>query len=223
MAITVVQSGQTAGAANNTSLTITAASAGDTLASFFSQTGLNAPTCSGFLVNATSAVYNGSLSSLWVATKIAAGGETSIAWTAGSGGTGHGVAGWELAGAASAVTLDGSPVHTDNIGPAITGGLAVTTTVNGSIILLGVGGDTSSGAITAWTGTNVATNINTAAARCFGGSFITTTTVSSTFTANWTTSHAVGMLAITLQPPSAATPIVRPFVVDTAVSRASSY
>src|SRR4051812_5977073 len=107
MAITVVQSGQTAGGANNTSATISAATAGNTLVSFFSQTGLNAPTCSGFTVNGTSAVYNGSLSSVWVAYKVATGGETSIAWTAGSGGTGHGLPWWELAGAAAAVTLDG--------------------------------------------------------------------------------------------------------------------
>lgn len=222
MAITVVQSGQTAGAANANSATIAAATAGNTLVSFLSQTGLNAPTCSGFTVNGTSAVYNGSLSSVWVAYKIAAGGETSIAWTAGSGGTAHGLPWWELAGCAAAVTLDGSPVHTDNIASGTTGGLAVTTTVPGSIILIGEGADTSSGTISAWTGTNVATNISTAAARCFGGSFITTTTVSSTFTANWTTAHVSGMLAIALQPPSTATP-VGPRVVDTAVARSTSW
>lgn len=222
MAITVVQSGQTAGGGNNSSATITAAGAGNTLVSFFSQTGLNAPTCSGFTVNGTSAVYNGSGDSCWVAYAIAAGGETSIAWTAGSGGTGHGVAYWELAGAASSVTLDGSPVHTDNVSAA-TMGLSVTTSVAGSIVLLGCGGNSSSGVISAWTGTNVATNIGTAAARCFGGSFITTITVSSTFTANWTISRVTGMLGIALQPPAAAALPIMPMVVDTAVARASSW
>lgn len=203
MAYTVVQKAQTPGSANNTALTITAATAGNILVSFFSQTGLNTPSCSGFTVDATKSTYLTNLSTLWVAYKIAAGGETSISWTAGSGGTGHGVVGFELAGGPASVTLDGSPVHTDNVAATTTTGIAVATSTPGSIILIGVGGDASSGVIGSWTGTNVATNVGTAAARPFGGSFITTSTVSSIFTANWATARATGMLALAFAPPAA--------------------
>lgn len=203
MAITVVRSAQTAGGANATSQAITSPAAGNTLVSFFSQSAATTPTCTGFTVNTTKAVYNASADSCWGAYKIADGTETSVAWTIGTGGTAHGVCYWEIAGAAAAITLDGSPAHTDNIS-ANTGGLAVTTTVAGSVILIGVGGNAATGTIGNWTGTNVATNISTVSSRCFGGSFITTSTVSSTFTANWNTSQVRGMLAIALQPPAAA-------------------
>lgn len=203
MAITVVRSAQSAGAANANSLSITSPTAGNTLVTFMSQSAATTPTCSGMTVNTSKAVHNASADSTWVAYKIADGSETNVAWTAGSGGTAHGVCYWEVAGAAATVTLDGSPANTDNLNAA-TGGVAYTTSVAGSIILIGVGHNASSGTISAWTGTNVATNIGTAAARCFGGSFITTVTVSSTFTANWATSHVASMLAIALQPPAAA-------------------
>lgn len=199
MAWAKVQGAQSAGSSNNTSVAISAVTAGNTLVSFFSQTGLNTPTCSGFTVETTNAVYNGSLSSVWVATKIAAGGETSVSWTAGSGGTGHGVAAFELSGGPATVTKDGSVVKVDNIAAATTSSITVTTSVANSIILIASGHDASSGVISAWTGTNVATNIGTAAARCFAGHFVTTSTVSSAFTANWATSNVSGMLAIALQ------------------------
>ncbi len=197
-AVTVAQSSQSAGGANASSVSLSAATAGNTIVSCFAQTSTTTPTLTGYTINATKGVYNSSGDSVWVAYKIAAGGETSVSWT--GGGTGHGVCAWELAGAAASITLDGSVVTTDNLNAA-TGGRAVTTTTTaGSIILIGVGHNASSGTISAWTGTNVATNISTAAARCFGGSFITTTTVSSTFTANWTNSHVAGMVAVALQP-----------------------
>lgn len=202
MAITVVRSAQSAGGANASSLSITSPTSGNTLVSFMSQSLATTPTATGYTINTTKALHNTSADSTWVGYKIADGTETTVAWTAGAGGTAHGVCYWEIAGAASSITLDGSPVHTDNISAA-TGSLAVTTSVAGSIILIGVGHNASSGTITAWTGTNVATNISTAASRCHGGSFITTSTVSSTFTANWTTSNVASMLAIALQPPAA--------------------
>jgi hypothetical protein len=214
MAISIVQSGQTAGAANNSAITFGgAATAGNLLATFFSQSLTTTPSCSGFTVNTTKSVYNASADSCWVAYKIAAGGETTATWTAGAGGTGHGVCFWEIAGAANPFALDFTPpVSTDNIN-STTAGLTVTTTVPGSIILIGLGGNVSSGVISAWSGTNVATNIGTAAARCFGGSFITTTPVSSTFTANWSTSRVSGMLGIAFQPPVASTFTPVPAVV----------
>jgi len=199
MAITVVQSAQSAGGANASSVAISAATAGNTIVSCMSQTSTTTPTLSGYTISSTKGVYNTSADSVWIAYKIAAGGETSVAWT--GGGTAHGVCAWEIAGAATSVTLDGSVVTTDNLSAA-TGGRSVTTSTAGSIILIGVGHNVSSGTITAWTGTNVATNISTSAARCFDGSFITTSTVSSTFTANWTNSHVAGMVAIALQPAS---------------------
>ncbi len=209
MAITVVQSGQSAGGANSNSSTISGATAGNTVVAFCSQSGsTSAPTVTlggvAMTVNGTSGVYNSSADSMWVAYKIATGGETSIAWTPGSGGTVRGNNYYELAGAASSVTLDGTAQHTDNLNAA-TGGVAVTTATAGSIVLIGVGQNASSGTISAWTGTNVATNISTSASRCFGGSFITTSTVSSTFTANWATSHVAAMLAIALKPPGGST------------------
>lgn len=211
MTIAVVQSGQTAGGTNNSAITFGAtATAGNILATFFSQSLTTTPSCAtGFTVNTTKAVYNASADSCWVSYKISDGTETTATWTAGAGGTGHGVCYWELSGAANPVALDFTPpVSTDNIN-GTTAGLSITTTVAGSIVLIGLGGNQSSGTINAWTGTNVATNIGTAAARCFGGSFITTTPVSSTFTANWSTSQVRGMLGIALQPPtvSAFTPV----------------
>ncbi len=197
MAITVVQSSQSAGGGNASSTTLSAATAGNTIVSCFSQTSTTTPTLTGYTINATKGVYNSSGDSVWIAYKIAAGGETSVSWTGGS--TGHGCCAWEIAGAATSITLDGSVVTTDNLSAA-TGGRAVTTGTAGSIILIGVGANASTGTISAWTGTNVATNISTSAARCFGGSFITSGTVSSTFTANWATSHVAAMIAIALQP-----------------------
>lgn len=203
MAAAVVNSAQSAGAANANTIALPSATAGNTLVSFYSESGsITQPTCSGFVVNATDSGYN-TTDSVWVATKIAAGGETGPTWTPGLGGTGRGVCAWEVSGIASTVTLDGSPATTPNLS-ATTGSITVTTSVAGSIILIGVGGNASTGTISAWTGTNVATNIGTATARCMGGSFITTATVSSSFTANWSTSRVCAMLAIALQPPTVA-------------------
>lgn len=205
--ISVVASAQSGGGGNASTVVLPAASAGDVLASVMSQTGLNAPTCAGYVVNAIHAVYNGSLSSVWLATKTAAGGEVGPVWTAGSGGTAHGVAAWELAGAST--NFDGAPVHTDNIASGTTASVTVATLVPGSIVLLGVGSDTGATAIGAWTGANVATNIATTSARCFGGSFITTVIVNSTFTANWTTAHVSGMIGFALQPAAVSSSVPR--------------
>lgn len=201
MAIAVVQSAQSAGAANSSTGTLgVTATSGNLLVSCFSQSSTLTPSIAagGWTISATKAIYNGSADSVWVAYKISAGTEGSVVWTGGS--TGHGCCIWEVSGAANPFALDGSPSSTDNLS-ASTGSITMTTSVAGSIILMGVGGNVSSGAISAWTGTNVATNISAAASRCHGGSFITTTTVSSAFTANWATSRAAGIIGIMFQPP----------------------
>ena len=179
------------------------ATAGNLLVAFAAQSASVAtPTCAtGFTVNTTKALFNASAASVWVAYKIATGGETTATFTPGAGGTINGVTIWELSGAANPIALDFTPpVHTDNITAAVSGNLAVTTTVPGSIVLIGVGRNSSFGTVGAWTGTNVATNAASGTARCFGGSFLTTSTISSTFTANWATSGIAGMLGIAFQP-----------------------
>lgn len=212
MAFTVVRSAQSSGASANATLAITSPTAGNILVTFFSQTNTTAPTAAGYTVNTTKGVYNASAAGLYVGYKIATGSETAVTWTPGAGATGEGVCYWEIAGGPASITLDGSPVHTDNT-IAATISLSVTTAVAGSIILFGVGASSSSGTISAWTGTNVATNISTAAARCFGGSFITGGTVSSAFTANWATSRTTAMLAIAIQPSGGSNKAVTPTTI----------
>lgn len=198
MAWSKVQGAQSAGGVNATSVAISAATAGNTLVSFFSQTGTNTPTCTGFTVEAVKAVYNTGASSVWVATKIAAGGETSVAWTPGSGGTGHGVAAFELAGGPATVTKDGAVVNVDNNPVSTSLNISITTAATGSIILFGIGADASSGTINVWTGATPATNIGTAAARCYGAHFIAGAPATDSDTANWSTGHVAGGLAIAL-------------------------
>lgn len=214
MPFTVVHAAQSAGSSANSSVAVVATpTAGNILVTMFSQVGVNTPTASGYTVNATKAVYNTSAASVWVGYKIATGSETTAAWTVGSGGTAEGVCYWEIAGGPATITLDGVAVHTDNIASSGTGSLSVTTTVAGSIVLIGEGASVSSGTISAWTGTNVATNIGTIAARCFGGSFITTSTISTSFTANWSTSRVSGMIAISIQPAGGSNKAVAPATI----------
>lgn len=208
-AVAIVQSAQTAGGANSAvGMLGVGATAGNTIVSFFSQSLATTPTCaSGFTVNATKGIYNASADSIWVAYKIATGGETTATWSPGAGGTAHGVCIWELSGLASSNTLDGSPAHTDNLGIVATGTLTTTTTVPGSIVLIGVGANAGSGTISNWSSPiagTIATNIGTTTARCFGGSYISSTPITGAdFQANWATSHVCAMLGIAFQPPAA--------------------
>jgi hypothetical protein len=209
MAIVQVQAAQSAGSSNASTIALSACTAGNLIVSFFSQSNTNTPSAAAggtaLTVHTTKAIFNASAASVWVAYGIAAGGETAVTWTPGTSATGHGVAAWEFSGAANPVALDfATAVHTDNISAATGTTPTVTTTTAGSVVCIGVGGSTSSGTISAWTGTNVATNIGTVAARCFGGRFITTSTISSTFTATWATSGVKGMLAIAFKPASGA-------------------
>lgn len=204
MTIAIANSGQTGTAASAT-LSITTPTAGNILVCFIDQLNggpSNTPALTGWTVNATPALYASSADTVWAAYKIASGSETSIAPTAGSGGSITGICYWEISGAKNPIALDGSPVANSNLGAFPDGAINYTTSVAGSIVLLGVGSAASTGGQTAWTSTGgtVATNISTAASRCFGGSYITTTTVtSSQFQANWTNSHNFGLLGIALE------------------------
>ncbi len=204
MAVAFVQGAQSAGASNNSTVTISAATAGHGIVSFFTQSNGNTPTAkvgtTALTVSATSATYN-SGETEWVAYGNAAGGETAVTWTPGTSATGHGVTAMELSGVGNPVVLDfATPVHTDNQSSATTATPTVTTGTAGSVVCIGLGASASSGTISAWSGTNVAVNIGTVAARVFGGYFITTTTIATAFTANWTNSHVNSILAIAVKP-----------------------
>lgn len=223
-AMTVVRSAQSAGGSANATVAMPASpAAGNLLVTGFSQNlSLTQPTAAGYTVNPTSGLYTAGTSSVWVAYKIATGAETAATWVAG-GGTGEGVCYWEIAGAAASIILDGSPVHTDNTTAATITSPTVTTLVAGSIVFLIVGASSTSGVISAWTGTNVATNISTAVARCFGGSFITTVPISSAFTANYATSRSTALLAIAIQPPVVAGRVRAPVISREAQRRSSRW
>jgi hypothetical protein len=209
MALSVANSQQSS-SSSTASLTITSATANNALVAFINQSAsTSTPTLTGYTVNATDALYNASANTIWVATKVAAGGETSIAPTAGSGGTIIGLCYWEVTAPGSAwsgqsLALDGSVQALANQ-TSTSSSLSFTTSVSGDIVLMGVAVPTSNTGSTAWTGSDVATGISTAATRCQGGSYVTTGTLSAqTFTANWSVSKANGMLGIALEPPSAA-------------------
>lgn len=204
MTIAIANSGQTGPAAAAT-LSITTPTAGNILVCFIDQVGggpSNTPTLTGWTINATPALYASSADTVWAAYKIASGSETSIAPTAGSSGTIDGICYWEISGAKNPIALDGSPVANSNLGAFTTGAINYTTSVAGSIVLMGVGSAASSGGQNAWLSSTstIATNIGTAASRCFGGSYITTTTITTAqFEASWLNSHNFGMLGIALE------------------------
>ena len=206
MAISIVHSAQTSSTAATT-LTITSATANNLLVCFIGQsaaTSSQPPTLTGWTVNSTGAAGgNPSNNSVFMAYKVATGGETSIAPTAGGTGAVNGICYWELNGATSTFDTGLSTPSVVNT-PASVATLAsnaISTNQAGSIILFGLGGIlNANGGQKAWTGTNVANYISTGSTFCFGGSFITTTTLSSqTFTANWTSNGREGMLAVAFQ------------------------
>lgn len=203
MAITIVNSKQGTG----TSLTITSATTGNILVAFISQTVsvVAPPTLTGWTVNGTNCTFGAtSQDGGYVAIKTAAGGETSIAPTAGTGGTITGIAYYELSGATTTFDSGSSfPVATNTTATMATlASTAFSTTNTGSIILCCVLTDAASGTVTAWTST-VLTNIATTTTAAIGGSLIPGTTETSiTPTANWTTNRHAGMVAIALTPPS---------------------
>ena len=205
MAITIVNSKQSGGS----SLTITSATAGNLLVAFISQTSsVLTVSISGWTVNATNCTFGvANIDSGWVATKTAAGGETSVTPTPGAGGSIVGIACYELNGATA--TFDGGstfPVATSQVSSVSTlASTAFSTTNTGSIILCAVLLGNTSGTVSAWTST-VLTNITTTTTEAIGGSLIPGTSETSiTPTAYWQTSRAAGMLAIALTPPASGT------------------
>ena len=203
---TVVNSAQTASSSTATlTLPSTPSSGlGRYLACFIDQTGsTTAPTLTGWTVVNTPALYaGGGTDSVWFAYKLTAGTETSIAPTAASGGTINGICYWELSNVGAPLTFDGAFI-VNSLGNSNVGILTVTASNPGSgeILLMGVGQAASNGASTAWTGAGgTAVGISNVATRMQGGSFATTGSMSAAvFQANWTTSHAFGMLGVIIE------------------------
>lgn len=215
MAAAVVRSKQTAGASATGTLSITAPTAGNLLVLFINESAsiVNAPKPkdnisgeTGWTVDAAEghkAVYSTSLNSLWLATKVAVGGETTIEATPGAAATLEGLCYFECSG--TSATID-TIVHADNTAGAKTStSPSVTTTDAGDVLLAAVAHAASSGSVNEWTGTGPMTRVETTATRCAGGSYIPATTLSGvTFTANWANSHVTGMLLVALKPEAAA-------------------
>lgn len=202
MASAVVNSGQTGVGAVST-LPISNPAANNILVAFITQTGsISAPSMSaGWAVNATPALGTTSANSLWVATKLASGGETQVAASPASGGTIQGIAYYELSGASQVVDV---LVHTDN---AVSGESVVSpalTTTNAGDIILGAVGMTNanSGTVSAWTGTGPLEKISASSTRCFAGYYIPGTTLSAvTFTAHWEAKQRpTGPLIVAIKP-----------------------
>lgn len=207
MAIAIVNRKQTTGVATAT-LTIPSATAGNLLVAFIQKAGSlttvkgkdNISGETGWTVNATSAPFFTSADSIWVATKIAVGGETELN-PAANGGTLNGISYFELSGTEGAVDAIS---HADNVASAATGtSAAITTTDAGSWVFVGIGlhgGGT--GTITAWTGgPPTLTNTETGTTRCMGGAGNPGGTLTgATFTGNWTTAHTMGILAVAFKP-----------------------
>lgn len=206
MAIAVVQSK----AADTATLTITSPTANNTLAVFIVQTGAtSAPVggdnlgASGWTLNSASAATNTASSLVWFATKKAVGTETTLSPTAASGGTIQSITYWELSGI-STVYYDGSPVARNAIASATSAASgSVSTTLASDIILAAANfGANKDGGTSAWTGTGpmtLPTGVSGNSRQMIGGSYIPGATLSSvTFTANWTTARASGMLVVAL-------------------------
>lgn len=226
MAIAIVNKKQTAGAAAHPTLPITAATASNLLVMFIAQTGsVAAPTSAGFTVDAAEghhAIGNTSSGSLWLATKVAAGGENELVVTPAAGGAIQGISYFELSGAST--TID-AIVKVDNPGSVKTlASGALTTTDAGDVILAAVGLTIAfpSGTISAWTGTGPMTNVEATTTRCIGGSYIPGTTLTGvTFTANWETARQAAMLVVAIKPEAAGGTVTIPLNAAAATSSAS--
>jgi hypothetical protein len=192
--------------ANATSLTITAATAGNLLAAYVLQTGTTSPpTITGYVQG--SAVANGNTTSTgtYFFTKTAAGGETSIAPVAGSGGTIQAICYWEISGYGGTLYLDESPIAASNIATNTTYTSPATSTLSASSIILACSstGSNQNGGGNAWTGTGPMVFVGTTGSnrQMIGGSYIPGVTLSgATFTANWTTSRISAYVSYSIRP-----------------------
>lgn len=202
MAIAIVNRKQTGSAAAGT-LLITSALPGDLLVQFICTTGVLTPKGkdnisgeAGWVTNPTKSPFSAGTNSVWMASKIAVGGETELNPSAG---TIQGITYFELSGAS---TMIDTIVFRENAPSAATvTSPAVTTTDPGDVLLAAVGAVTGSGIITAWTPASTMTNFETASTRCMGGSFIPgVVQTAAEFTANWSVAHTMGMLVVAIKP-----------------------
>lgn len=209
MAVAVVNKKES-GSAATASLPITAATKGNRLAAFITQTGTaTQPTLAGWTFNPTKAQLGINTQFVWFATKVAEGGEEAITVTPAAGGTIQGIAYWEVSGLGETVDtivkVDNNPSNTTVTSAALT------TADAGDIILAAVGSATASGAIEAWSASNsaVPVAIESTTSRTWGASYIPAATLSAvTITSKWATGKIVGMLVVAIKPsgtPSART------------------
>lgn len=195
----VVNSKQT----NAATQTITTPTAGNVLVVFASQgSSIAAPTFTdtaggSYTVGGTSAIFSSSASSIFMAYKVAAGTETGVSYT--SAGTGQGICYFELSGVNNPVLIETSKA-------ANNGGFtsnAVTTAINTNYnnVVLAVVALTASQVPSAWTGSKVMTNVNTATTFIIGGSYVASAPLTAqTFQANWTGSRNNGSLVYAFEP-----------------------
>jgi len=198
------------GVVDGTSLTIPAATAGNLLAAFVTQNGAtlpgNPPTLAGWATSGSYATTTAS-TGVFLLTKTAAGGETTIAPTAGTGGTIDAISYFEISGYPGTLYLDGSPITASNISSATTYTSApVTTVVAGSILLMcSTTGTNQDGGQLAWAASNLAVPVLVGASgtnlKQTSASYIPGVTLSGvTFTASWTTSRVSGFLLFAISP-----------------------
>lgn len=211
MAVSVVNAKQTTGAAQGT-LTIPSATAGNWLimavnkkTSVSSITGGdNISSSTGWLTNTNNTIMQSSTGSMWFMYKLAVGGETSLTPTA-NGGTLEGISYVEVSGLGIPLNIEIIQTKINNATNTTSTSKAITTTVNGDLVLgfIGLGNGIVSGTQNAWTGTGPMTNIGTATSSIIGGYYIAATTLSAaTFTGNWTTTGTIGNIFLAIQPAS---------------------
>jgi hypothetical protein len=200
------------GSTTQEKITIPTASKGSVILAFLSQNaGSPAPKPkdnisgeTGWTVNPTSALYNASARSVWLASKTAVGGETEIAFTPG-GGVGQGISYCELSGLGEGWTVDAIVAKSNNASATSSTTGALTTTDPGDVVLIGVALLEGSGTIEAWTGTGPAANVGTETTRLIGGTYIPEAVLTlATFTAHWTTTRVNGSLVVAIKPTSTA-------------------
>jgi hypothetical protein len=198
---------------NTASLTIASATANNLLGAFVTQNGAtlpgNPPTITGYSMQPTYTTTTAS-TGLFFFTKTAAGGETSIAPTIGSGGTIDTISYFEISGYTGTLYLDGSPLTASNVATNTTYTSAAETTLSASSILLACSftGTNQNGGTVAWSGTGPMTLVGTLGTNLgqVPGYYIPGSTLNAvTFTANWTTSRVSGFLLFAIRataPPS---------------------
>lgn len=152
-----------------------------------------------YTLNGTSAVFSASAHSLYVGYKLAAGTETSVSFTAASGGTAFGICCFELSGAANPVLIE--TIKNTNNSAFLTSISTAAITTNYNNAVLAAVALTASQTPSAWTGTKVMTAVGASSTPMIGGSYVATGPLTSqTFTANWSGSKNSGNLVVAFEP-----------------------